>query len=373
MHLLTLNNALKRLVNTPWAWLILACLAFTLAAGMAGCGKRKLPLPPVERVIQRTEVSGAQRGSRIYLQWAMPAHKADDQSILSIQRVDIYRLAEPLNAPLSLTEEEFASRSTLIDSVPVKDEDYGKPLSYTDRLEFAGQAVRLRYALRFVNTAGQKAAFSNFLLIEPSERIALNPSELKAILSEEAITLSWTPPDKNINGTTPANIMGFNIYRKKNGGVFSKLNTAPVTKNQFADEFFDFGKRQEYFVRTVSLGSNAQPIESSESNTVSLTPKDTFAPSPPAAITIAAAPGTISIFFATNPEKDIAGYKVYRSEEENLAKPDWKLLTPQLLQTNVFHDTNVESGHKYFYYLVAVDKAGNISEISEVVSEIAPS
>jgi fibronectin type 3 domain-containing protein len=369
MHLLTLNNALKWIAKLPWVGLLLCLLSITFTAG---CGKRKLPLPPVERVVQRSEVSGAQRGNRIFLQWTMPPHKADDKSILSIQRVDIYRLAEPLNAPLSLTEEEFASRSTLIASVPVEDKDYGKPLNYTDTLEFAGQAVRLRYALRFVNTAGQKAAFSNFLLIEPSERVASNPTDLKAGLSEDAVTLSWIPPDKNINGTSPANIMGFNVYREKNGGSYTKLNGAPVTKNQFADEFFDFGVRQEYFVRTVSLGSNAQPIESTESNTVSITPKDTFPPSPPAAITIAAAPGTISIFFATNPEKDIAGYKVYRSEDENLAKPGWKLLTPQLLQTNVFHDTNVESGRKYFYYLAAVDKAGNISEISEVVSETAP-
>lgn len=369
MHLLSSIYALKRFPSASWMILLLCLMSIAFSAG---CGKRKLPLPPVERVVQRSEVSGAQRGNRIYLQWMMPARKADDNSILSIQRVDIYRLAEPLDAPLSLTEEEFASRSTLIHSVPVEDKDYGKQLSYTDTLEFAGQPVRLRYSLRFVNTAGQRAGFSNFLLIEPSERIALNPSDLKAGLSEEAVTLSWTPPDKNINGTTPANIMGFNVYRKKTGGTYTKLNSAPVTKNQFADGSFEFGTRYEYLVRTVSLGTGARPIESIESNTVSITPKDTFPPSPPAAITAAAAPGTISIFFATNPEKDIAGYKVYRSEDESLPRSDWKLLTPQLLQTNVFHDTNVVSGHKYFYYLTAADKAGNVSEPSEVVSETAP-
>ena len=369
MHLLSFKNTLKHLLNSKRALLMLAVLLIVFAAG---CGKRKLPLPPVERVIQRADVAGAQRGNRILLQWMMPVHKADDKSILSIERVDIYRLAEPLNSPLSLTEEDFASRSTLIGSVPVKNEDYGKQLSYTDTLEFAGQAVRLRYALRFVNNSGQRAAFSNFLLIEPSERIALNPTGLKTALSENAVTISWSPPTKNINGTTPANIMGFNIYRRKNGQAAAKLNSTPVTKNEFSDEFFDFGTRYEYLVRTVSLGTGAQPIESVDSETVSITPKDSFAPSAPSAITLAAAPGTISVFFASNPEKDIAGYKIYRSEDENLPKPEWKLLTIQLLQTNVFQDTNVESGHKYFYYLVAVDKAGNTSEMSEVVSEIAP-
>jgi fibronectin type 3 domain-containing protein len=184
--------------------------------------------------------------------------------------------------------------------------------------------------------------------------------------------LSWTPPEKNINGSSPANIMGFDIYRQKAGEPVKKLNSQPVTKNEFTDQFFDFGSRYEYYVRTVSLGTNAEPVESIESETVSLTPKDTFPPSAPSAITIAAAPGTISIFFATNPEKDIAGYKIYRSEDENAPKAQWKLLNTQLLQTNVFQDTNVQSGRKYFYYLVAVDKAGNLSEVSETVTETAP-
>jgi hypothetical protein len=370
MHLLTAKIGLKRSLNLAHLFVLLALLAGVFASG---CGKRKLPLPPVERVKQRAEITGAQRGNQIYLQWTMPPHPAGDKNVLSIQQVDVYRLVEPLNSPLSLTEEDFASRSTLIGSVPVKAEDYGKQLSYTDTLEFAGQAARTRYAVRYVNNSGQRAAFSNFLLIEPSERIALEPSEVKTGLSEDAITVSWTAPSKNINGSSPANVVGYNVYRRKgNARGFTKLNKTPVTKDEFADEFVEFDVRHEYLIRTVSLGSNAQPIESADSKIVSITPKDTFAPSAPASITIAAAPGNISVFFATNPEKDIAGYKVYRSEDENLPKSDWKLLTPQLLQTNVFHDTNVESGHKFFYYLTAVDKAGNVSEMSDVVNEVAP-
>src|SRR5262245_50140393 len=209
MHLLTTRKPLKHLLSSKQALLFLAILLLGFAAG---CGKRRVPLPPVERVKQRAEISGSQRGNRIQLQWTMPARKAGDKSILSIQRVDIYRLAEKVGSPLSLTEEDFASRSTLIDSVPVKDENFGKQMTFTDMLEFAGQPVRLRYAVRFVNNSGQRAAFSNFLLIEPSERIALNPTNLKTLLTEEAITLTWTPPEKNINGTSPANIMGYNVF-----------------------------------------------------------------------------------------------------------------------------------------------------------------
>jgi fibronectin type 3 domain-containing protein len=47
-------------------------------------------------------------------------------------------------------------------------------------------------------------------------------------------------------------------------------------------------------------------------------------------------------------------------------------LTPELLPTNTYQDVKVEAGKKYYYYLTAVDKTGNVSEASEVVSEIVP-
>ena len=67
---------------------------------------------------QRTELlSGVQRGNQVILSWPAPRRNASDQSVQSIRRIDIYRLAEKPGAPLALTEEEFATRSTLIGSV----------------------------------------------------------------------------------------------------------------------------------------------------------------------------------------------------------------------------------------------------------------
>src|SRR5215213_5265902 len=122
---------------------------------VSGCGKRKPPLPPLERVLKRVEISGFQRGDRVILSWKMPARNAQQGSILNISRADIYRLAEPLSSPLALSEEEFASRSTLVATLNIRDSDFGsKSLGYTDTLQFAGQAARLRYAIRFVNASG---------------------------------------------------------------------------------------------------------------------------------------------------------------------------------------------------------------------------
>ena len=341
----------------------------------SACGKRGLPTPPKERVVQRVEISGYQRGNQVILSWKMPTRNAATGSVLHISRADIYRLAEPVTSPLQLSEEEFANRSTLIAAMPITNSDFGanKTIQYKDTLAFTGQAARLRYAIRFVNASGQKAAFSNSLLIEPTSKVAGVPASLTAEASQDAVRLKWQAPVTNIDGSTPLSILGYNVYRSTSEKEPAKLlNKTPVSATGFDDEFFDFGKDYYYFVRAVSVGVGAEPVESSESNIVKFKAVDTFAPSAPTAITVAAAPGTISLFFAINPEKDIAGYKIYRSSDKDLDKVKWQLLTPELLKTNTFQDTKVESGKTYYYYITATDKAGNVSRISDVVSETVP-
>jgi hypothetical protein len=351
---------------------LLTFMMLTLLSGLS-CGKRAVPLPPVEKVQQRAEIFGSQRGSFVILSWVMPARNADSGSIKNIDRVDIYRLIEPLNAPLSLTEESFVSSSTLIATVPVSANDFArKQLSYSDTLEFAGQGARLRYAIRFVNDSGQKAAFSNFLLIEPTSKVADKPGNLDAEVLETAIKLNWNSPDTNVDGSKPANILGYNVYVSISENEIRLKNSSPITDNEFLDKVFQFGTNYKYFVRTVSLGRNGEPIESLSSEVIEVFAKDVFAPSPPSALTIAAAPNNLSIFFAINPEPDIARYNVYRSINPNQNKSEWLLLTPEPLKTNTFQDTKVESGKTYYYYLKAVDTNGNTSEPSEVISETVP-
>ena len=361
-----LNNYVKhKNVKAP-----LALLALVVLSGLS-CGKRKPPLPPTGRVVQRAETTGFQRGNQVILSWKMPARNAASNDVQNIKRVDIYRLAEPLSSPLTLSQEEFASKSVLIAAVPITDADFAlKTLSYADTLELTGQPSRLRYAIRFVNASGQKASFSNFLVIEPTAKVAAAPASLSAVVSQDAVSLAWDAPDKNADGSVPANFLGYNVYRSEAKTEAGKiLNKTPVTAIKFPDRFFEFDKEYFYFVRAVSVGTGGVPIESSESNIVAIKPKDTFAPSAPASITLAATPTTISIFFPTNPENDVAGYKIYRSEDPSLDKAQWKLLTSNLLDTNTFQDNDAASGKTYFYYLTATDKFGNVSGPSEVVSE----
>jgi len=353
--------------------LIIACLS--------GCGKRRPPLPPIERVQQRTELlSGAQQGNEVILSWPAPRRNAPDSSVQSIRRIDVYRLAEKPGAPLALTEDEFAARATLVGSVTFEQiQTAGDTLTYRDALEFAGQPTRLRYAIRYVNASGQRAAFSNFLSIEPAARIAQAPTlstDVKVL--EDSITLTWQAPAANIDNSTPVNLLGYNVYRtdeSQTEPANQPLNSAPISSTTYADKNFQFGNNYRYIVRAVSLGTGGAQVESLNSNAVAVSPRDTFAPAPPERPSVAAPEpnsARLAIFVAANKETDIAGYNIYRSTDPDLPKQNWTKLNQSLLTRTTYQDDRVESGKTYYYYITAVDKAGNVSQPSEVSSEKAP-
>ena len=358
--------------------LLATAMLLTAVLLSINCGKRRPPLPPVERVQQRTDLlSGVQRGNQVILSWPAPRRNASDTSVQSIRRIDVYRLAEKPRAPLALTAEDFATRSTLVGSVTYDEiKKATEFLTYTDTLELAGEPTRLRYAIRYVNAAGQRAGFSNFLLLEPAARIALPPTIVATgkEVSEDTVTISWQPPTANIDGSTPVNLLGYNVYRMSDIGdeLVEPINDSLVSGTQYQDRNFKPGETYHYVVRSVSLGTEGAQVESLNSNSISVSPRDIFPPSAPASITVAAAPGRLSIFFPANPEGDIAGYNIYRSTDPDLSKNKWDKLNADLLTRTTFQDEKVESGKRYYYYLTAVDQAGNVSPASEVVSETVP-
>ena len=109
-----------------------------------------------------------------------------------------------------------------------------------------------------------------------------------------------------------------------------------------------------------------------DSNTLPLTQDDTYPPSAPTLAPPGPAPGRLALFWSASPELDVAGYLLYRSTDPDLPKDSWTLLTPPAYTKTTFTDQNVETGKIYYYYVKAVDNAGNKSESSNVVSDTVP-
>jgi fibronectin type 3 domain-containing protein len=65
----------------------------------------------------------------------------------------------------------------------------------------------------------------------------------------------------------------------------------------------------------------------------------------------------------------VVGYHVFRSTDPNLPKDQWRRLTRSPVDRTTFNDDAVEPGVRYYYYVTAIDAAGNTSRPSEVASD----
>jgi fibronectin type 3 domain-containing protein len=198
-------------------------------------------------------------------------------------------------------------------------------------------------------------------------------------VTESAIELSWAAPTRTSGGDPLSAFSGYRIYRGELDPASVEAAATDVTKakwksapallapsdeNNYHDTVFDFGRIYAYIVRSVVL-VEGNPLESTDSAPAIVSPRDTFPPAAPqnlvAAVLSGATPGSVlvDLSWSINLETDLAGYRVYRSEQQDTRGT---LITPDLLLAPAYRDTSVEPGHRYWYSVTAVDRVGNESE-----------
>ncbi|MBI3654159.1 MAG: fibronectin type III domain-containing protein [Acidobacteria bacterium] len=356
------------------------CLfTFALCLLFSACGKVSAPIPPARLTERTSELSALQRGSKILLSWPAPALTKDDKSSSYVARVDIYRLVELRHQEPVLDVEDYENEAQIIgflDRATIETQltSLGH-LEFSDavNLQQAPAGARLRYAVRYVNKRGQQAAFSNTVTLEPVARIALEPANLHlAGQQQDEVFLEWEAPKTNVDGTTPAAVVGYNLYRVRANRKSAReaLNDEPLTATHFVDRTFQYKNEYAYFVRSLSQGSNGL-IESADSQPLTLTPLDTFAPVAPNPVSIASANGVISLFWPGSTEKDVVRYQVYRATTADAEAKDWQKIATLEAKFVTFRDDKVTLDNRYFYRVTAVDRFANESPPSLVVSETA--
>jgi hypothetical protein len=144
------------------------------------------------------------------------------------------------------------------------------------------------------------------------------------------------------------------------------LTKSPIEQPAYKDDRIAWGAERCYVVRTVeSIGSLS--IESDAAPKVCTTPVDTFPPAAPQDVHAVPGEKTINLIWEPNKEKDLAGYIVLRGVAPG---EPLETLTPKPIQEARFTDT-VPPGVRYVYAVRAIDKAGNVSAMSERVEETA--
>jgi hypothetical protein len=347
---------------------------------LAACGKVGPPVPPHHISERSSDLQAVQRGATIVLSWPGPPLN-QKQSINTVDRAEVYRLEERRDQEPTLDREDYRNSAHEVGTLSRLDiEDqltrFGF-LHYTDPLDLTRPKdlsnLRLRYAVRYVNTREQQAPFSNTVAIEPVSVVSLAPDgpEVEG-QAQDRVMLVWNPPAANVDGSTPANVVGYNLYRLRvaGDGQPELLNPEPLGDTRFTDTKFKYEVLYLYTVRALSQGSTGL-IESADSVGKTLIPKDTFKPSAPDPVSIASANSVISLFWPSSPERDVVGYIVYRSESPEPTPGDWIRLTPEPITAVTYRDEHVRLEKRYYYRVTAIDKFKNESESSKIVSEVA--
>ena len=171
-------------------------------------------------------------------------------------------------------------------------------------------------------------------------------------------------PSKEIGTTLPA--IGYNVYDVSKPASALKLTKAPIAETHFEDARIVWGEQRCYVVRTaVTVGGTT--IESDAPPATCRTLTDTFAPEAPKSLRSVSSEGAINLIWEPNTEKDLAGYIVMRAV---LPNQTLEPITPAPIRELSFKD-GVQAGVRFVYAVKAVDKAGNVSPLSNRVEEAA--
>jgi hypothetical protein len=322
----------------------------------------------------------------VILTFTLPKETVDRRPLKQRPAIEIYRGIEQartnVSAPLLVT-----IPSAMVDRYTQKDQ-----VRYVDSLNAADFGslpfISAVYTIRTSESAKKSSLDSNVagLLIYPAaDAIA----DLEPEITHAGVALTWTPPRKTLSGSVPL-IVGYHIYRADveqaaqpaaAGAVAenpkpkeSLAQIASTTTPTYADTQARFDHTYVYSVRSVAQYPN-KALESADSNSIVVTPKDIFPPAAPqglVAVLVPAqgeSPAHLELSWAISAETDIAGYNIYRSEQ---AAVTGNRLNTELLRTPAFRDTSTLPGHRYSYSVTAVDRAGNESPASDAVSAGVP-
>jgi fibronectin type 3 domain-containing protein len=371
------------------SWPVNASFAIALSMSVAvlaisGCGAPGEPTarsPLVATTI--SDLTAHQAGDGVQLSFTMPARSSAGARLASTPAIEILRgTVKPDGSP-------DLKSLRVVDTIPgslAGNYILADKFQFTDPL--SPQEVRMHpvftYAVRTRLSQKRASASSNVV----SLAVFSVPEHVAAVeihVTETAISLSWAAIDHTSGGEPLAAAPRYNIYRTELDDAAIKtakrdvsqlsLNgklqlLASQSENSYSDKSFEFGKTYAYVVRSV-ITIDGTPLESSDSTASIVEPRDTFPPAVPQALAAAVLPGetegalVVDLSWSINVEPDFAGYRVYRSEQQDTPGHS---LTPDLLPTPAYRDTSVQPAHSYWYTVAAVDRAGNESAPSPPVA-----
>jgi hypothetical protein len=374
---------------------------FLLCVCLWGCASPGEPVerkPPVPTPIK--DLAAEQAGNTVVLTFTLPRETADRRPLKQPPDIEIYRSFSGANAGASLKSRSAPPGLLVtIPSAMVSHYTEQGHIRYVDELtpevfrqdanESAIYIVRTRASMKKSSPDSNSVSVRVYPAAEPIE-------DLKAAVAHSAVTLTWTAPQTSPIGPAPA-VKEYRIYRAEvptprtsseppsRGQQQAPASPTPTWKptprkiaetqsTTYQDARAEWGKTYVYSVRSVAEYSGEE-VASSDSNLATITVRNIVPPSAPHGLVVVFVPAEgetpahLDLSWGINSETDVAGYNVYRSEQQGTGGTR---LNSELLPTPAFRDMSTVVGHRYFYSVTAVDRSGNESAPSARVSGDVP-
>jgi len=334
-------------------------------AALAACGKEGPPLPPLPRgPLPPRGVVARQIGTEVVVAFDRPLARGPRPSQRP-ERAELLRVVYPPGLQPTPDPETFRRRGEIVDDAAIEPTAGAARLNLHDRLLLdvadGGVGSTLRYAVRLRDRKGRPSALALADDLVPLET-RRPPAELTGEPTADGVRLVWRAAAEN--GAAPAE---YNVYRTQPGQPWPEqpLNARPIGATEFLDGAVETGGRYLYAVR-IALAPEPPARESAASEPLGIVAEDHFPPAAPTDLVAVQEDANVRLFWNPAPERDVAGYLVFRSADGAA----WERLGAGPVEQPQFLDDALPAASaRLAYRVAAIDRVSppNQSPMSETV------
>lgn len=365
-------------------------LALGVPLAFTACATMGAPQPPsLELPKPPADLRAVRKGDNVVLTWTRPTMTTDRQTLRGPVPVLICRTLESSMTQCGMPVGHLTGGATLAvgprgKRKPAKSlkkkKEAGITDSYTDVL--SSQIIQpetqaivrfMTYGVEAVNANGRGAGLSNQVGV-PLAATLPAPLDFAASVTARGVVLAWTG---ELAPKTDGIDYVYRVYRRLEGSrqqiLVGELPAGAERRMSLADGDIEWERTYYYHAEAVTIVAKpALQIDGDDSAEVKIFTHDVFPPAVPTGLQAAfSGPGQapfIDLIWAPVTDADLAGYNVYRHEENGAPVR----LNTELVKVPAYRDTTVVAGKTYYYSVSSVDVRGNESAKSREASEIAP-
>jgi hypothetical protein len=251
----------------------------------------------------------------------------------------------------------------MLSEAPKEDKSIGYPDTFFDE-ENLQNGVAYTYKIQGIDYFARPTLFSEEITVTPKDKMPpIAPHNVSTDVGLLDITLAWQHDFQS------SDMKGYNIYRMKGrNGEKRLLNHTLLPPAQRA--YYDTVPEPGAFIYRIAA------VDSSGNEGLSFPAigevLDIFPPAQPTGLQVVADTGKIFLSWNANQEKDLMGYRVYRTVGNN-RDDNYVLLNTKVITGTQFTDSlPVNAKNFFFYKITALDSSYNKSEYSSPRSARMP-